>query len=71
MFILEKGKQKEAQAWWKCCSVMFLAFRRLVLPNARRFWASFPRHSWYITRIFLAAVLEGWATQSPISQEFF
>jgi hypothetical protein len=25
----------------------------------------------YITRMFLAAVLEGWATQSPISQKFF
>jgi hypothetical protein len=25
----------------------------------------------YVTRILLAAVLEGWATQSPISQEFF
>jgi hypothetical protein len=25
----------------------------------------------YITWIFLAAVLEGWATQSPISLEFF
>jgi hypothetical protein len=24
----------------------------------------------YVTRILLAAVLEGWATQSPISQEF-
>jgi hypothetical protein len=25
----------------------------------------------YVTRILLATVLEGWATQSPISQEFF
>jgi hypothetical protein len=25
----------------------------------------------YVTRILLAAMLEGWATQSPISQEFF
>jgi hypothetical protein len=25
----------------------------------------------YVTRILLAAVLEGWATQSPLSQEFF
>jgi hypothetical protein len=34
------------------------AFRRLVLPDARRFWATFPRHSCeegYVTRIFLAA----------------
>jgi hypothetical protein len=25
----------------------------------------------YVTRILLAAVLGGWGTQSPISQEFF
>jgi hypothetical protein len=25
----------------------------------------------YVTRILLAAVVEGWATQSPISQELF
>jgi hypothetical protein len=68
---LEEEKQKEAQAWRKSCNIMFLAFHRFVLPDTRRFWATFPRHSWYITRIFLATVLEGWVTQSPISQEFF
>jgi hypothetical protein len=38
------------------------AFRRLVHPDARRFWATFPGHAaskGYITRILLAAVFEG------------
>jgi hypothetical protein len=29
-----------------------------------------PSHNnWYITRIFLAVVLDGWETHSPISQD--
>jgi hypothetical protein len=39
------------------------AFHRLVHPDARRFWATFPGHGCeqgvYVTRILLAAVFEG------------
>jgi hypothetical protein len=38
------------------------AFRRLVHPDARRFWATFPRTAaskGYVTRILLADVFEG------------
>jgi hypothetical protein len=50
------------------------AFRRLVHPDARRFWlpsSDTAASKGYVTRILLATVLEGRATQSHISQEFF
>jgi hypothetical protein len=72
--LLEEGKQKKAQAWrksysrlqfnfWLSVGLFFLMSGGSGLP--------FPQHNWYITRIFLADMLEGWATQSPVSQEFF
>jgi hypothetical protein len=49
-------------------------FRRIVHPDARRFQATFPGHSCeqgVCRKDSSATMLEGWATQSPISQEFF
>jgi hypothetical protein len=43
------------------------SFCRLFFPMLGDFGLPSP-DSWCITRIFLVAVLEGWVTQSPISQ---
>jgi hypothetical protein len=54
ILLLEEGKKKEAQVWRESCSMMVLgfspqtwSFRRLVLPDVRRFWATFPRQLMY------------------------
>jgi hypothetical protein len=77
ILLLDDGKQKEAQVWRESCSKMVLGFSPrpnlsvglfFLMPGGSELHS---HESWYVTRIFLAAVLEGWATQSPISQEFF
>jgi hypothetical protein len=40
--LVEKGKAKRSPS---VTEKLQHAFRRLVLPDARRFWATFPRHS--------------------------
>jgi hypothetical protein len=67
-----RRKQKEAQAWKKSCSMLSVSLFFLMMPGG----SGLPSpdtvgRKEYVTRIILVAVLEGWATQSPISQEFF
>jgi hypothetical protein len=57
--------------WWKSCSRLSVGLF-ILMPGG--FGLPSPdtaASKGYVTRILLVAMLEGWATQSPISQEFF
>jgi hypothetical protein len=59
LLLEEKGKAKGSPS---LTEMLQQAFRRLVLPDARRFWLPSPDTAVskeYITRIVLAAMLEG------------
>jgi hypothetical protein len=59
LLLEEKGKEKGSPS---VMEKLQQAFRRLIHPDARRFWATFPGHGsskGYVTRILLAAVFEG------------
>jgi hypothetical protein len=64
-------KKKEAQALRKSCSRLSVGLFFLMPRGSRLPSQDTVVRKEYVTRILLAAMLEGWATQSPISQEFF
>jgi hypothetical protein len=60
-----RGKQKEAQVWWKSCSKLSVGLFILMPGGPGLPFPDMATSKGYVTRILLAAVFEGWATQSP------
>jgi hypothetical protein len=51
--------------WWKSCSMLSVGLYILMLWGSRLPSPDTAASKGYVTRILLAAVFEGWATQSP------
>jgi hypothetical protein len=68
---LEKGKEKGSQVWRKSHNRLSVGLFILMPRGSGLPSLDTAASKGYVTRIPLAAMLEGWATQSPISQEFF
>jgi hypothetical protein len=74
-------KHRKNNDHWTQDKGLFI-LKTMIIGHKMKLFILMPGGSWlpspdtaaikkYVTRIVLAAVLEGWATQSPISQEFF